>query len=57
MLVVLALLAGGLAVESWRRGNALEARGRTIASRTLTEESGRLFETHPVTSVRMAMAA
>ncbi|WDV50740.1 trypsin-like peptidase domain-containing protein [Streptomyces coeruleorubidus] len=57
VLVVLALLAGGLAVESWRRGNALETRGRTIASRTLAEEAGRLAGTHPVASVRMAMAA
>ncbi|MBR8640990.1 AAA family ATPase [Streptomyces tuirus] len=57
LLVVLTLLAGGLAVESGRRGNALEARGRAIASRTLAEEAGRLAETHPVTSVRMAVAA
>lgn len=55
--VVLALLAGGLAVESWRRGTALEARGRAIASRTLAEEAGHLAEMHPVTSVRMALAA
>ncbi|MFC9510216.1 trypsin-like peptidase domain-containing protein [Streptomyces sp. NPDC057002] len=56
-LVVLALLAGVLAGEAWRQGSALEERGRAIASRALAEESSRIADTSPVSSVRLALAA
>ncbi|CAL9321782.1 nSTAND1 domain-containing NTPase [Streptomyces sp. SudanB52_2052] len=57
MLVILALLAGGLAGEAWRRGSVLEARGQAIASRALAEEASLVAEVSPVSSVRLALAA
>ncbi|MFJ8080308.1 trypsin-like peptidase domain-containing protein [Streptomyces sp. NPDC096205] len=57
VLVVLALLAGGLAVAAWDRGTRLESRGRVIAARALAEEAGRLASTRPLMSQHLAMAA
>ncbi|MGC0332845.1 WD40 repeat protein [Streptomyces sp. SAI-170] len=57
VLVVLALVAGVLAVVAWQRGTELETRGRVIASRALAEEAERLAATRPLASMHLAMAA
>ncbi|MCX5597804.1 trypsin-like peptidase domain-containing protein [Streptomyces phaeochromogenes] len=57
VLVVLALIAGGLAVEALRRGSALEERARASASRLLAGHAERMKQEDPVTSVRLALAA
>ncbi|WP_369168366.1 trypsin-like peptidase domain-containing protein [Streptomyces sp. R28] len=57
VVVVLALVAGYLAVETWRGGLALEERVRTIASRQLTEDAARLAATDPGTAARLSVAA
>ncbi|WP_128436624.1 serine protease [Streptomyces cyaneus] len=57
VMVVLALVAGCLAVETWRGGLALEERVRTMASRRLTEEAARLATTDPGMAARLSVAA
>jgi WD40 repeat protein len=57
VMVVLALLAGVLAVQTWSGGLALEERARSIASRQLTEDAYRLASTDPGTAARLAVAA
>ncbi|MEV5339160.1 trypsin-like peptidase domain-containing protein [Streptomyces sp. NPDC052676] len=57
VVVVLALLAGFLAVRTWRGEVALEERVRTMASRRLVEDALRLAETDPGTAARLSLAA
>ncbi|MBT2418450.1 hypothetical protein J7F01_21600 [Streptomyces sp. ISL-22] len=57
VMVVLALLAGYLAVLTWRGQLAVEERVRTMASRRLTEEAVRLAATDPGMAARLSVAA
>lgn len=57
LMVVLALVAGCLAVTTWLGGRALEERGRTMASRRLVEDALRLATTEPVMAGRLSLAA
>ncbi|MFE7272778.1 trypsin-like peptidase domain-containing protein [Streptomyces sp. NPDC057623] len=57
VVVVLALLAGYLAVQMWRGERALEERVRTMVSRRLVEDALRLAATEPGMAARLSLAA
>jgi WD40 repeat protein len=57
VVVVLALLAGFLAVRTWRGEVALEEQVRTMASRRLVEHVLRLAGTDPGMAARLSLAA
>ncbi|MFE0250536.1 trypsin-like peptidase domain-containing protein [Streptomyces sp. NPDC059010] len=57
VMVVLALVAGCLAVDTWLGRLALEERVRTAASRRLVEDAARLAATDPGMAARLAVAA
>ncbi|MDC0771779.1 nSTAND1 domain-containing NTPase [Streptomyces sp. HD] len=57
VMVVLALVAGCLAVSTWLGRMALEEQVRTAASRRLVEDAARLAPTDPGMAARLSVAA